>query len=951
MSCNFFSRMFKQKKISNALLFIYSELLIHFFACLKTRITSCGPCHTTFRLPHHSLCDQVKLMVHTESPLRSAYLTSLRSLILSGIYMFTSLEQCKFRCRQTLRDFGCLTMGKFSPVRSSTRNGFPVLRPMVLFFAILAIIYSFPAVSISEVLVEDTVWEGDVLVDDDVLIPEGVTLTVQEGTSVRVSPASTTRTDPQYMSSLTEITVRGRLVVEGTSLKPVTFQLNPGGEGGDAWAGIIIDDGTAQIHSSTIQDAESGIWIIGGSVQVKGSTLTSNRYGLVAQRESVRVNITETLIQNNEYGLLALNGAAVQKINSTVSNNRKKDFHSLPAADLDFDLKHYEASPEEKAEELTDEVLLGTTIWQGRIRITGQVRVPVDSRLIILPGTIIEFAKKDTNGDGIGESGLMLQGVLIAKGTAREPILFRSAEAVKSKGDWDAVNIINSDGVRNLIEYCQLEDAYRGLHFHFSNVIIQQSIFRNNYRGVQFQESTVELRRNQFYQNISAVQARDSEIVFTDNQLQDNIFGANFLRAHLTIHDNTFGGNIDFGLKIREGFPTLTRNIFHHNRFGLMLSDTAYGSIAGNLMADSSETGLSVRSGSNMEIKGNFIQGNGLSGISVRDTSAIIEENHISKNGERGIGLISFTGSITDNSLVDNLLYAIAIEDGSDVSAPSNWYGQDDIEPIIFDRTDDPTRGKLQYKPVLGEPLPITWPLAKLPLDFTWSGKIAVPETVSIPADTALTIKPGSTLLFAKDAGLYIRGRFLARGTKDARIKFTALQGQEPKSWGEIRIEHSEGSSISNCDFEYATWGIHSHFNSLPIAGCSFSNNGGALRFRSGPLQVRNSLFSDNTIGIRAFRGSAEITGNIITRNDKGVFIREKGGGLIIKRNNIFGNRDYNIWIGDFNTEDVEAPENWWGIDDPTETIFDARREPGIGMVHFDPVLSEALDIKIVDEE
>ena len=71
---------------------------------------------------------------------------------------------------------------------------------------------------------------------------------------------------------------------------------------------------------------------------------------------------------------------------------------------------------------------------------------------------------------------------------------------------------------------------------------------------------------------------------------------------------------------------------------------------------------------------------------------------------------------------------------------------------------------------------------------------------------------------------------------------------------------------------------------------------------------------------------------------------------MLITRNNIFANTNYNIWVGDFNTEDIQAPENWWGTDDPTETFFDARREPGIGTVLYEPSLTEPLDIPIVDQ-
>lgn len=48
------------------------------------------------------------------------------------------------------------------------------------------------------VLTSDTVWQGSVTVADDILIPEGVTLTVRAGTVVTVAAAESTKTDPEY---------------------------------------------------------------------------------------------------------------------------------------------------------------------------------------------------------------------------------------------------------------------------------------------------------------------------------------------------------------------------------------------------------------------------------------------------------------------------------------------------------------------------------------------------------------------------------------------------------------------------------------------------------------------------------------------------------------------------------------------------------------------------------
>ena len=124
-----------------------------------------------------------------------------------------------------------------------------------------------------------------------------------------------------------------------------------------------------------------------------------------------------------------------------------------------------------------------------------------------------------------------------------------------------------------------------------------------------------------------------------------------------------------------------------------------------------------------------------------------------------------------------------------------------------------------------------------------------MPKTVSVPVGITLAINQGSTIHFAKDAGLDVHGSLQALGGKDDRITFTSMDGQQPASWGEVRVEYSESSKFSNCDFEYATWAIHSHFNSLPVVGCSFKNNGGGIRFRSGPLQEFWKLLLESSEG------------------------------------------------------------------------------------------------------
>ncbi len=247
---------------------------------------------------------------------------------------------------------------------------------------------------------------------------------------------------------------------------------------------------------------------------------------------------------------------------------------------------------------------------------------------------------------------------------------------------------------------------------------------------------------------------------------------------------------------------------------------------------------------------------------------------------------------------------------------------------------------------MLEEPVIFSWPLKTIDTDTTWRGDILIEGNVAVAPGITLAITPNTRVLFSKGAGLTVKGKILAQGEKDARITFASLKGGDAGEWDEILLDHAKGSVFSNCTFTNATWALHVHFTDLRVEGCCFMKNTGGLRFTSGPVEVRRCLFTENDIGIRAFRGNALIAENVITKNSTGIFVREKGGGLTIKKNNLFANSEYNIRLGDFNEEDVEARDNWWGEGIPLETIYDARREPGIGRVHYEPYAKQPFAIE-----
>jgi hypothetical protein len=804
-----------------------------------------------------------------------------------------------------------------------------------ILLANVLLLMMFQGVSHGVTLTQDTLWEGEIKITEDILVPKGIVLTVKSGTHVKVVSAESTKTDPEYLSPLTELTIRGELRVEGTEKSPVIFSGEEDKAG--SWAGIVIDQGNATMRFFKVRNAETGIHVINGGLKGHNGILRDNRYGLVVQGSAADSQLADSQITSNDYGLLALQGGKATTKTLSVAGNRKKDSFSAQAKDFDPEIRPYVLPDTPVSRSYKDEVFRGDVIWQGRIEVAGMIRVPQGSRLIIMPGTIVEFLKRDTNGDGIGENGILVQGRLIAKGTKEQPILFRSAENNKKMGDWDSINIMDSAGAQNLIEYCRIEHAYRGLHFHFSSVAIHNTMISDSYRAIQFQESLVDMKNNYLYANKSGVQGRDSDLTFDGNVLHNNYVGANFYRTTLTARGNKIIGNLKEGWRIREGVSTLEGNLVDGNRYGLTLADMFYGEYVRNSFTNNLETGLALKNADNIEVSGNVIARNGINGLNVQDSRALVKGNMISDNAVRGIGVQSFSGLITDNNLMGNGQYAIDLDGVGDVSAPSNWWGGDSPGKVVLDKRTEPARGLVAYDNPRETPSLFVWPLPVISTDTTWRGTILVKKNITVLKGAELRLVPKTTVEFSREAGLLVKGSLTAVGKADEKIRFTSSEKKGPSDWDEIQLEYATGSTISNCIFEYATWGLHVHFTALSISDSHFTNNFGGLRFRSGPVEVEKSYFDNNTIGIRAYIGNAVIRNNSITKNEVGIFVREKGGGLSITGNNIFENSNYNIRVGDFNNEDVPARDNWWGGADPLTTIFDGRAESGIGNVLFEP--------------
>lgn len=242
--------------------------------------------------------------------------------------------------------------------------------------------------------------------------------------------------------------------------------------------------------------------------------------------------------------------------------------------------------------------------------------------------------------------------------------------------------------------------------------------------------------------------------------------------------------------------------------------------------------------------------------------------------------------------------------------------------------------------------------------DELWSGRIEIDGDVVIAENAVVRIAPGTQIVFlppspGKDrltdhphfvgGELIVRGRLFAEGTALAPITFSALDPSAPAgSWGTINLVQSAGSRFRHCRFTQADSAIHSQEASVEIACSTFTRNRVGVRFFGSQIKVTDNSFRDNGTAIRFHFGSPVIRGNLLQRNDKGIFVTSYPSNYQIVDNAIVESREFQVVLGEEVQDDLFLTGNYWGSVDSQEIgrhIFDGEKSDYLGLVQFEPFM------------
>lgn len=151
----------------------------------------------------------------------------------------------------------------------------------------------------------------------------------------------------------------------------------------------------------------------------------------------------------------------------------------------------------------------------------------------------------------------------------------------------------------------------------------------------------------------------------------------------------------------------------------------------------------------------------------------------------------------------------------------------------------------------------------------TWEGRVEIAGEVTVSDNATLTIRPGTSVVFRKGAGLVIGGALIAKGNREAPIRFvSAEKAPERGGWAGIRLKGGDGATIvERCRILHAVTAIAVLAGSPAIRECEIGTGGTGvvIERKASPAISGNRITGMTEGGIACMLGALPaIEGNFV---------------------------------------------------------------------------------------
>jgi parallel beta-helix repeat protein len=339
------------------------------------------------------------------------------------------------------------------------------------------------------------------------------------------------------------------------------------------------------------------------------------------------------------------------------------------------------------------------TVWDGTVEVRREVRVLTGATLLVQPGTRVRFsAGKSEAGEPLAR--LLVNGTLVAQGTAADPVVFTSASQTPQPGDWGGIVLHNANDRLSRLRHVRIEYAVAGLSGMHSTLLAEDTTFSGNVTGVQalqefrawfFQSRIVGNSVGLHFHQSSAAQVEACEITGNSGggiacilnsspKIRNSLIADNGARGVICIQGssplidgNTIRGHRQGIFLELQARALIVRNAITGNETGIWGEKLVFPKVVGNVISGNG-TGIYCNYSAYMQVNGNNIHDNARLGLAVGDNMSILMEKKIPF---RHMGEFFFGKPPEDVLLPEKSLKLQPIPPGEEgvVDARGNWWG------------------------------------------------------------------------------------------------------------------------------------------------------------------------------------------------------------------------------------------------------------------------------------
>jgi parallel beta-helix repeat protein len=538
--------------------------------------------------------------------------------------------------------------------------------------------------------------------------------------------------------------------------------------------------------------------------------------------------------------------------------------------------------------------------------VTSDLYVPPGQTLTIEPGVILQFQNPNT--------GLIVDGSLVAKGTASNPIVFTSDETVKQPGQWSAIAFRDSSVDTNCVmEYCIIEygggvnGADENVRLEYASPTIRNCTIQNGrVNGLRLWGSDPTLSNCRFLNNSNiAVSMRADSFP----KLQNNTATGNGQNA-LGIWDNSLNRS---GTWMKDNLPYTLLNWVGVNG-GLTLTiepgvvvqcqtpDTSLfvdGSLIARGTADqpivfTSDKSIkqpgqwgavvfhdsSVDTNCVMEyciVECGAAKGVADESIRVENASPTLRNCTVQHSRWYGINLLNSDVLITNCQFLENGSFALAMRIDSFPKLQNNTAAGNGQNAIgVWDSWTSRSG---------------SWVKDNLPYTLM--------NYIGVSGGKTLTIDPGVIVQFQyPDTSLLVDGVLFANGLASQPIRFTSDKSlKQPGQWQQIQFRNPSGdntSILNYCLIEYGGLGAE---GSLTFYGASprvtnttvrFSSSDGIYANNSSVRLSQSRILNNGRDGIRTDNMAKPTIANTAISGNTGSGVNNLDTRIIVPAENNF---------------------------------------------------------------